>query len=125
MAEHHAGLSVEARQAADDALVVREGAVAMQLVEIGEQLVDIVQRVRALGVARDLRDLPRAEAGVDVLGELQALLAQPFDLVGDVDGRLVLHVAQFVDLALELGDWLLELQEMSFAHGRSPSGDTQ
>jgi hypothetical protein len=38
------------------------------------------------------------------------------DLVGDVDRRLVLHVAQFVDLGFELGDGLLEVEEVSFAH---------
>ena len=47
VAEHHAGLAVEARQAADDRQVVGECAVAVQLLEVGEDLVDVVQRVRA------------------------------------------------------------------------------
>src|SRR6187431_1488475 len=68
-------------------------------------------------MAGDLRHLPGREAGIDVLGEEQALLAQPVDLLGDVDRRLVLDVAQLVDLGLELGDRLLEVEEMSFAHG--------
>ena len=40
-------------------------------------------------------------------------LLEPVDLLGDVDRRLVLHVAQLVDLRLELGDRLLEVEEMS------------
>ena len=116
VAEHHAGLAVEARQAADDRLVVGEGAVAVQLLEVGEDLVDVVERVRPLRMARDLRHLPGRQAGVDVLGELQALLAEPVDLFGDVDRRFVLHVAQFFDLRFELGDRLLEFEEVSFAH---------
>ena len=45
-------------------------------------------------------------------------LLEPVDLLGDVDRRLVLHVAQLVDLGLELGDRLLEVEEVSFAHGQ-------
>jgi hypothetical protein len=117
VAEHHARLAVEAGQAADDRLVVGEGAVAVQLLVVGEDLGDVVERVGPLRMARDLRHLPRRQAGIDVLGEEQALLAQPVDLLGDVDRRLVLHVAQLVDLGLELGDRLLEVEEMSLAHG--------
>jgi hypothetical protein len=91
--------------------VVGVVAVAVQFLEIGEHLVHVVQRVGALRVARDLRHLPGRQAGVDVLGELLALLAEAFDLVGDVDRRLVLHVAQLVDLGFQLGDGLLEVEE--------------
>ena len=119
VAQHHAGLAVEARQAADDGQVVGEVAVAVQFLEVGEDLVDVVQRVGPLRVARDLRHLPGRQAGVDVLGELLALLAQALDLVGDVDRRLVLHVAQLFDLGFEFGDRLLELEEMSLAHAWS------
>ena len=76
VADHHAGLAVEARQPADDRSVVGEGAVAVQLLEIGEQALDVVERVRALRMARDLRDLPRRELAVDVLGERLALLVR-------------------------------------------------
>ena len=78
--------------------------------ELGEDLVHVVQRVRALRMARDLRHLPRAEVGVDVLGQLLALAGQTLDLVGDVDRRFVLHVAQFIDLRFQFGDRLLELE---------------
>jgi hypothetical protein len=44
--EHHAGLSVEAGKTADDALVIGERAVAVQLLELGEKLGDVIQRVR-------------------------------------------------------------------------------
>ena len=116
MAQHHAGVAVEARQAADDAEVVGVVPVAVQFLEVGEDLVDVVQRVGALRMAGDLRHLPGRQVRVDVLGELHALAGQPFDLVGDVDCGFVLHVAQFVDLGFEFSDRLLELQEMSFAH---------
>ena len=46
-------------------------------------------------------------------------LLEAIDLFRDVDRRFVLHVAQLFDLRLELGDRLLEFEEMSFAHGGS------
>src|SRR5207249_4330394 len=101
---------------ADDRLVVGKRAVAVQLLEVGVDLADVVERVGPLRVARDLRHLPGREARIDVAGELQALLAEPVDLFGDVDRRLVLHVAQLFDLGLELGDRLLEIEEVAFAH---------
>jgi len=66
-----------------------------------------------------LRHLPGRQAGVDVFGELLALLRQAVDLVGDIDGRLALHISQLVDLGLKFGNGLLELQEVSFAHPMS------
>jgi hypothetical protein len=37
VADHHAGLPVEARQPADDGLVVGERPVAVQFLEVGEE----------------------------------------------------------------------------------------
>jgi hypothetical protein len=124
MAEHHAGLSVEAGQTADDRLVVRESAVAVQFLEVGEDLGHVVERVGALRMTRDLGHLPRRQARVDVLRQQQALLAETIDLLGDVDRGFVLHVTQLFDLRFELGDRLLEVEEMTFAH-RVGSGGRQ
>ena len=44
-------------------------------------------------------------------------LLQPVDLFGDVDRRLVLHVAQLFDLGFELGDRLLEIEEGGLCQG--------
>ena len=122
MADHHAGLAIEARKAAHDRQVIGKRAVAVQFLEVGEDLADVVERVGPLRVARDLRDLPRAEARVDVLGKLQALLAEPVDLLGDVDGRLVLHIAQFFDFGFEISNRLLEIKECFFSQLFSPVG---
>jgi hypothetical protein len=61
----------------------------------------------------DHRDLPRCELAVDFLRELLALLLQARDLVRDVDGRILVHVAQLVDLRLQLGDRLFEIERRS------------
>src|SRR5258706_6756274 len=62
-------------------------------------------------MARNLRDLPRGELGVDLLGELAALLRQALDLLRDVHRGVVLHETQLLDLLLELRNGLLEFQE--------------
>src|SRR6185295_5003816 len=54
---------------------------------------------------------PRAQLAVDVARELLALLGEPRDLVGNVDRGVLVHVAQLVDLLLQLGDRLLEIEE--------------
>ncbi len=116
MPDHHARHAVEPRHAADDGGVVAVAAVAVQLVKVGEDSSDVVERVRALRMPRDLRDLPRRELAVDVLGELLALLGEPGDLIGDVDRGILVHVAKLLDLGLQLGDRLLEIEEGLF-HG--------
>src|SRR4030095_12862687 len=76
LAEHHAWLAVEAGEPTDDCGIVGIRAVAVQFAEVAEHAVDVIERVRPLRMARDLRDLPRGELAVDFLGELLALLLQ-------------------------------------------------
>ena len=71
----------------------------------------VIERVRPLRMARDLRDLPRRQLGVDFLGQLLAFFLQARDLLGDVERGIVLHEAQLVDLRFELGDRLLEFEK--------------
>jgi hypothetical protein len=117
---HHAGLAVEAGQATHDAQVVRKVAVAVQFLEMGEDVAHIVQRVGPVRVAGNLGDLPGCEVAVDVLGELLALVGQLFDLGRDVNRRLGLHIAQLFDLAFELGDRLFEIEEVLFGQSVTP-----
>jgi len=119
---HHDALPVEPRQPAHDGRVVREGAVAVHLLEIRAHGLDVVEGVGALRVARDLGDLPGGELAVDVLGELAALLRQPLDLLRDVDGAVVLDEAQLLDLLLEFRDGLFEVEEGGLHEGRAGDG---
>jgi phytoene/squalene synthetase len=68
-------------------------------------------------VARHLRDLPRAELAVDLLGQRLAFLLQLRDLRRDIDRGVVLYEAQLLDLGLELRDWLLEIEKCRFQAG--------
>ena len=102
VSQHHAGVAIKARQATHNAQVIGKVAVAMQLHKVREDFVDVVQRVGALGVAGNLGDLPGREVAVDVFDELLAFFAELVNFGGDIDCRLVLHVAQFFDFSFKL-----------------------
>ena len=111
MAEQADAFAAEAAEAADDGVVVAELAVARERHEIGDQLGDVVQAVRPLRVAGDLRLLPGGEVGVELLERRRRLGLQAGDLVAD--GHRVAgfaHGAQFLDLGLQFGHRFLEIE---------------
>src|SRR3979490_3064937 len=67
---------------------------------------------------RHLSDLPGRELCVDLLGQGRALFLQALNLLGDVDGRVVLDVAQLFDFCLELGDRLVDIEEGRLLGGK-------
>ena len=83
MADHADALAAEAAEAADDRVVLAELAVAGEGDEIGDQGCDVVEAMRPLRMARDLRLLPRRQLGVEVAQRLRRLGLEPADLVGD------------------------------------------
>src|SRR4030095_2209939 len=91
--------------------IVAVGTIAVQLAEIREQTADVIERVRALRMARYLRNLPGRQLRIDVLRKLLAFFLQPADLVRNVDGRVLMNVPKLVDLCLQLGDRLLEFEK--------------
>ena len=118
VADHHAGRTVESRQAADDRLIVAVAAVAVQLVEVGEDPRDVIERVRSLRMTCNLRDLPGGKLAIDFLGQLLAFLVETVDLVRDVDRGVFVHIAKLVDLGLQIGDGLLEIEKGLFHRAR-------
>ncbi len=61
LADDHDRAAVQPPPAADHRRIVAEGAVAVQLDEVGEDALDHVERVRTLLVARDLHPLHGSE----------------------------------------------------------------
>ena len=111
MAEHADALAAEAPEAADDGRVVAELAVAGERHEIGDQAFDVVEAMRPLRVAGDLRLLPGGEVGIEFLQRRRRLGLQPADLVADGDRVAGLaHGAQFLDLGLQFGHRLFEIE---------------
>ena len=78
----------------------------MELLEVREHHVDVVERVRAVRMARDERHLPGREVRVDLLQKLAGLVLQLRDFGVDRDGDGALggvlgKLPELVDLLLE------------------------
>ena len=114
LADEHHRRGLEARDAADDRLVVRVHAVAVQLLELREDERDVVERVRTLRMARELRDLPGRQVREDAARERARLGTQLLDLVRGIEVRVLGEEPQLLDLRLELGDRLFEVQELEW-----------
>ena len=65
MADHDDGPAIETSEAADNGMVVGEGAIAMEFYETVAEPPDVIERGRPLQMARDLRPLPWCQAGID------------------------------------------------------------
>ena len=91
--------------------VLAELAVAGQRHEIGDQRGDVIEAMRPLRMARDLRLLPRRQFAIEFLERLRGLAFDAVDLLADGDGIAVgLQRAQFLDLGLELGHRFFEVE---------------
>src|SRR6185312_1163720 len=113
MREHDDAAAAEAAEPADDGAVLAEGAVAGERREIADELLDVVRAVRAVRVARKLNLLPRRELGIGLAQQAVDLGLEPRHLVGDVEIAAVGEVSELVDLAFELGQRLLEIEEVA------------
>ena len=86
-----------------------ELAVARHRREFRDQRVDEIGEVRTLRMARHQRLLPWRQIGVEIVQRLGRLVLDPRNLIADVAaGRC--QCAQFVDLGLEFGDGLFEVE---------------
>src|SRR3546814_13216180 len=65
MPDHHHPAPAKARKSAEDRLIVAEIAVAGQRHPVVEQARDIMFEMRAVGMTRDLRLLPRRQLAID------------------------------------------------------------
>jgi hypothetical protein len=108
------GLSLVESETGDDGRVIGEMAVAVDLDEILEEIIYIIQRVRPLGMAGDLDDLPGGELRADLGPLLFDLLAELGDLL--LFPRIFPRL-ELIDLVFELKDIFLELVKVdSFGH---------
>jgi hypothetical protein len=90
----------------------------MQLVEVSEYHTDVIQRIRALRMARQLRHLPWRKIRKNTGSQRTTFGAQPGDFFGQTDFSIVGNEFQFINLGFEFGNRLLELQKV---HGHNSS----
>ena len=80
---------------------------------------DVVEAVRPLRMARDLRLLPGRQVRVDLLERERRLDLEPADLLADGDRLVALaHGAQFLDLGLQFGHGLFEVEIGAHGSGK-------
>ena len=91
--DHHHRLAIEPRQTANDGMVVSIGPVTVQFLEVSENMLRVIQRIRTLRMARHLGDLPGGQLGVDFLGQLRAFLLQAPDFFRNIDRGIILYKA--------------------------------
>jgi hypothetical protein len=111
VSNEHAGIATEASDAADDRKILCKSPVAGQRLEVRNEPADIVSEMRALGVARDLDLLPRVQLLVELAMDAVLLGRELRDFLDNIELVDVREVAKFLDLALKLGDWLLEFEK--------------
>ena len=114
MADYHHALSVKARQTAHDGMVVAVMAVAVQFLEIGTQRGNIIQCVRPLRMAGNLRNLCGCELVENGFGQIHAFFLQTGNLIGNIDRRIVMHQAQLFDFIVQFRNGLFKIQKNRF-----------
>ncbi|MNX28623.1 hypothetical protein D3C86_587360 [compost metagenome] len=109
MTDDHHRLVFQTGDTANDGRVVREVTVTVQFVELGEDMLDVVEGVRAFRVTRQACDLPAGQLAEDVFGQRFALVLQAGDLIADIQRIVITDQAQLFDLGLQVGDRLFEI----------------
>ena len=109
LADHADALAAKAAEAAHQRRVLAEFAIACERREFGDQRIDEIGEMRALRMARYQRLLPRRQIGVEIVQCLRRLLLDPRNLFADVAAGCRQR-AQFIDLGVEFGDGLFEIE---------------
>jgi hypothetical protein len=111
-------VSADASHAGDDRFVVGEAPIAMELVEIFDDHVDVIARLRPRRMAGHLHGFPRGEVAISFAKQRREILPQPADLGGVIDPFCFLHHDELVDLPLQLKDRLFEFEHIGGGFGR-------
>jgi hypothetical protein len=112
MADEHDLVATQAGQAADDGRVIPILAVAVELAELPADHVHVVFEEGALGMAGHLDGFPGREAFVGLAEESGVVAAKLAKLPGVVGLASRLEHFQVTDLLFQLGQGLLELQDV-------------
>ena len=107
------GLPLVVGEAADDRVVVGEAAVAVQLVEAGEQPLDVVERVRPVGCRATSTRCHGVSVGVQLGADLVGAPAQRLDRPHPLR-RLRQHAEGF-DFLQQDADRLFEFEQVQAA----------
>ena len=108
MPDDHHLVWADPAEPGDDGRVVAEAPIAVQLAEVSAHHFEVVGGLRPFGMPGHPHNVPRAQAGVDLLQEAVATRPQGLDLRREVLG--IVALLQCRDLLLQLDHRLLERQ---------------
>ena len=108
MPNHHDRATAKPRQPPLDRLIITKIAVTRQRRIVVEEHLDIGAEMRPLGMSRHLSLLPGRQLGICLAKQLVSALLQPLDLISEINVAAFGKVIEFLDLAFELTDGLLE-----------------
>jgi len=100
VADDHHRLFAQTSNATDDGGVVGEVTITVQFVELGEDVLDVIQGVRATRMACQLGDLPAGQVAEDAFGQGAALVLQAGNLIADIQRVVVTNQALLQNDAL-------------------------
>src|SRR6202022_644720 len=105
--------SAEAANPADDRCIFGKGAISGERHELGDQTTNVIETMRPLRMPRHVDLLPRCQPRISLAQQAVGGVFEAADLVGDIDFAGRGKVAEFLNLALELGDWPFEIQKVA------------
>ena len=121
VAYHDDRAAIEAGKAADDRMIVGEGAISVQFNKAIAQAADVVQSRGPLQMTCDLCTLPSRQARIDLGLQLMESRPELIEIFLTPAAR-VRGGGKLFELLLELGDRLFKVE--IFAHGYSYCSDT-
>ena len=116
-ADDHDAVFAQLGKTADHRAVLGEQAVAVQFLKIRESVLDVIQRVRPLGMARELDALPGGEVQENLPAGFLQFFFDELDFLLEADAqRMFLRMrAEFIQLVLQFDDRLFEIELMFHA----------
>ena len=122
MAQQHHPLVTDAANPADQGLVIAAATVAMELNPFITDHLDVIQGARALGMARHLNLLGRAQRFKNFGAPAGGQGFQLEQLLAHIHLRIARKLADLLDLLLELNNRLFKLEQGATGHGDRQGG---
>src|SRR5438477_6743656 len=116
-ADNHDSMALQHGKSPHHSAVLGKKAIAVKFAKIRKRVLQIIERKRSPRMTGHLDPLPGGEIGKYLLAGLGDLLLDARDFLFQIDSHGVRFrvFAQFIQLALQFGDWFFEVKLMLHA----------
>ena len=84
----------------------------MQLIELGEDVIDVVQRVGTTRVTGQTGNLPAGQLAENIFSQRFAFVLQTRDFIADIQRIVITNQAQLFDFGLQVSNRLFEIKKI-------------